>query len=106
MHDESGAAAGTMTASAKDERIAQACRALAHPVRVRMLRLIGQKEAYCGDLVQAFGLAQSTVSHHLKILREAGLIVGEEQGPATCYRIDPDQCRLVGQLIGEVLRCP
>lgn len=49
------------------------------------LLLRERQGCYCGDLAAKFGLAQSTMSHHLKALREAGWIVGEEEGPATCY---------------------
>lgn len=78
-----------------DEEIALACKALAHPMRVRILRFLGEREAYCGDLVDVLGLAQSTISHHLRILREAHLIEGREEGAATCYRLNKQQCQRV-----------
>lgn len=78
----------TVQPSSGDNKIALICKALAHPVRVQMFRRLAEREAYCGDLVQLFGFAQSTVSHHLKALREAGLIEGEEHGPSVCYNIN------------------
>ncbi|MBI2886122.1 MAG: arsenite methyltransferase [Chloroflexi bacterium] len=65
--------------------------ALSHPVRLRILDLLGQREAcFCGDMVEVFGMAQSTVSHHLKVLKEAGLIRGTSQGIWVCYCLDPE----------------
>lgn len=87
-----------------DEELALACRALSHPVRIGILRHIARRETFCGDLVPVFGLAQSTISHHLRILREAGLIEGEEQGPATCYRVRRDRCEALCALVQDLLR--
>ncbi len=92
--------------AATDADLAAAARALAHPVRIRILRRLGREGSYCGDLVELLGLAQSTVSHHLRILREAGLIVGEEQGPATCYRVNRERCAAVCQLVRDILGEP
>lgn len=71
----------------RSERLALLCKALSHPVRIQVLELLLRENGgcYCGDLAEKFGLAQSTMSHHLKALREAGLIVGREEGAATCY---------------------
>lgn len=89
-----------------DEEIALACRALSHPVRIGILRHIASRDTFCGDLVPVFGLAQSTISHHLRILREAGLIEGEERGPATCYRVRRDRCEALCALVQDLLRQP
>ena len=70
------------------EALADACRALGSATRLKMLRVLSQKEHYCGDLVRLFDLSQSTISHHLKALKEAGLIEFEERGAATCYRVN------------------
>jgi DNA-binding transcriptional ArsR family regulator len=75
-----------------DEEAAGVARALAHPVRVRILRiLLRERECYCGDLCEEFSLAQSTVSQHLKVLREAGLIRGTRCGTAVGYCVDEDR---------------
>jgi|GEM_PF-869066 len=110
-----GAAAGTAPgqpapaawdADDRDQQLAQVARALAHPVRIRILRRLGREGSYCGDLVELLGLAQSTVSHHLRILREAGLIEGEERGPATCYRVNRERCIAACELVREMVGGP
>lgn len=71
------------------ERVAEICKALAHPARVRIvdhLNLLDQ--CICGQIVDALPLAQSTVSQHLKILKESGLVKGIIDGPRTCYCLD------------------
>ena len=72
--------------AAVDDAVAQLAKALGHPTRVRILRLLLAHDAcYCGQLVDQLSLAQATVSQHLKVLKEAGLVVGETEGPRTCY---------------------
>ncbi len=69
-----------------DETLAAMAKALAHPARVKILRVLDARQAcVTGDVVVEVGLAQSTVSEHLRILREAGLILGEIEGPRTRY---------------------
>ncbi len=69
-----------------DARLAALAKALAHPARVRILRVLdSRRTCVTGDVVVELGLAQSTVSEHLRILREAGLIQGEIEGPRTRY---------------------
>ncbi len=69
--------------------LARVARALAHPGRVHILRLLAAgRSCVCGDLVEASPLAQSTVSQHLKELKSAGLVRGEVEGPRTCYCLD------------------
>jgi ArsR family transcriptional regulator len=72
------------------ERFAQLAWALAHPARVQIVRLLLQRQAcICGEIVGELPLAQSTVSQHLKILKDVGLIQGEIDGPKVCYCINP-----------------
>lgn len=86
-----------------DEELARLAWALAHPARVRLLRLLlARKACVCGELVEAMPLAQSTVSQHLKILREAGLIQGEIDGPKVCYCIDPAGLRRLKELTAAI----
>jgi ArsR family transcriptional regulator, arsenate/arsenite/antimonite-responsive transcriptional repressor len=67
---------------------------LGHPVRVRILRLLVRKNVcICGELVEFVDLAQSTVSQHLKVLKEAGLIRGDLDGPRTCYCVEAKALR-------------
>lgn len=69
-----------------DGEAAGIAKALAHPVRIRILRILRQQDAcYCGDLCQEFDLAQSTISQHLKVLREAGLIRATPCGTSVGY---------------------
>ena len=64
-------------------------KALAHPARIAILQLLVQTDAcICGDLVNDLGLAQATISQHLKELKNAGLIKGTISGVSTCYCID------------------
>ena len=66
--------------------------AIAHPARLQIVRLlIGRETCVCGEIVDQLPLAQSTVSQHLKILKESGLIQGEVDGPKVCYCINADR---------------
>ena len=72
-----------------DVDLAMMAKALAHPARLRILRVLDARQAcVTGDVVVELGLAQSTVSEHLRILREAGLIQGEIEGPRTRYCVN------------------
>lgn len=73
----------------KQNRIARYMKALAHPARVAILEVLIKKQAcICGDIVEELPLSQSTVSQHLKELKEAGLIKGDIEGVKVCYCID------------------
>lgn len=73
----------------KDNKIAKYAKALAHPARVAILNvLIKQQSCICGDIVDELPLSQSTVSQHLKELKDAGLIKGDIEGKSICYCID------------------
>jgi DNA-binding transcriptional ArsR family regulator len=70
-------------------RTAVLAKALSHPVRIRILEILGSREGcICGGLVEQLPLAQSTISQHLRELRDAGLIQGDVDGPRTCYCLD------------------
>lgn len=76
----------------EEKRIAQFCKALAHPARVAIVNfLIKEKECICREVVDELPLSQSTVSQHLKELKNAGLIKGEIDGPRVCYCIDSEK---------------
>ncbi len=84
-----------------DEELATLCKAIGHPARVQILRILVAKEScICGDIVDELPLAQSTVSQHLKVLKEAGLIRGDVDGPRVCYCIEPRTLRRLKALIG------
>lgn len=85
---------------ADDEELASLARAIGHPARVRILRMLAAtKGCVCGELVNAMPLAQSTVSQHLKILKDAGLIRGEIDGPRVCYCLAPEALRRLRVLV-------
>lgn len=85
-------------------RLAAAFRALGHPARLEILRLLVRRgTCMCGDLVDELPLAQSTVSQHLKALKEAGLIRGTIEGPAVCYCVDEDALRRMNDEMGGFL---
>jgi DNA-binding transcriptional ArsR family regulator len=77
--------------SLRDNRIADFAKALAHPARVAILQiLLKRSSCICGDLVDELPIAQSTVSQHLKELKNAGIIKGEIEGTKVCYCLDPE----------------
>lgn len=76
--------------SEKQNRLATMMKALAHPARIAIIQhLIKINTCICGDLVEELGLAQPTISQHLKELKNAGLIQGTIEGTSVCYCIDP-----------------
>lgn len=77
-----------------DGQLAAFAKAIAHPTRVRILRLLARREArMCSHIVDELPIAQSTVSEHLRILREAGLVRANEDGPRVGYCIVPAALR-------------
>ena len=89
--------------AAADEELAILAKALGHPARVQIMRLLVRRDAcICGDIVDELPLAQSTVSQHLKVLKEAGLVKGEIDGPRVCYCVEPKTLRRLKALIGSL----
>ncbi|QDS89171.1 Biofilm growth-associated repressor [Rosistilla oblonga] len=89
-----------LAADASATDFAKLAWAIAHPARVQIVRLlIGRKACVCGDIVAQLPLAQSTVSQHLKILKESGLIQGEVDGPKVCYCINADRLARLKELV-------
>ena len=77
--------------------------AIAHPARVRIVRLLISRNAcVCGEIVDEMPLAQSTVSQHLKILKESGLVQGEVDGPKVCYCINPEKLAMLKSLVASL----
>ena len=89
------------------ERLANMLKALGNPIRFQIMQTLAERQAcITGEIVETTPLAQSTVSQHLKVLREAGLIRGEIEGPATCYCVDPEGVRwLKDQIEGWLPGC-
>lgn len=86
------------------EEIAQLAKALGHPARVQIIRfLLEREECMAGAIADELPLAQSTVSQHLKVLREAGLIHGEVDGARICYCADPTRIERLGGLLTGLL---
>jgi ArsR family transcriptional regulator len=89
--------------SASDFELARLAKALGHPARVAILRrLLQQGDCVCGEIVSGLPLAQATVSQHLKVLKDAGLISGEVDGPRVCYCVDAKGVRRLQELIGDL----
>ena len=85
---------------AADEELAALAKAIGHPARVQILRILGRlTSCVCGDIVDELPLAQSTVSQHLKVLKEAGLIRGDVDGPRVCYCVEPRALRRLRVLV-------
>ena len=87
----------------KDNRIANYAKALAHPARVAILNLLIKKQAcICGDIVDELPLSQSTVSQHLKELKQAGLIKGDIDGATVCYCIDEKAWKIAKERLNQL----
>lgn len=81
-------------------QLARLAKAIAHPARVAIVRLLVRSEGcIVGDIVHELPLAQSTISQHLKQLKEAGLIRGDVDGPRVCYCVEPGAVALLKALI-------
>ena len=82
-------ALGKMAGEACRKRLAELSKGIAHPARVEIVRMLANRppgaRCVCGDIVDALPLAQSTVSQHLKVLKETGWVQGEIDGPRVCY---------------------
>ncbi|WP_139257710.1 ArsR/SmtB family transcription factor [Natronohydrobacter thiooxidans] len=83
-----------------DERLAVLAKALGHPARLKILMLLARTPGCIGgDIVEAVGLAQSTVSEHLRILKAAGVIEGQIDPPRICYALAPGALAPLAALI-------
>ncbi len=86
-----------------DEELAKLAKAIGHPARVRILRMLSRKEArVCSQIVDELPLAQSTVSEHLRILKEAGLVRSSQDGPRVGYCICYDGLRKLKALVAII----
>lgn len=86
--------------------IAAVAKALSHPARVAILQLLARRDTCVGcDIVEEIGLAQSTTSEHLRILKAAGIIVGEIERPRVCYSLNVAALGPLRHFLG-VLRVP
>jgi DNA-binding transcriptional ArsR family regulator len=87
-----------------DERLASWLKALAHPARLRIVDVLAARgTCICGEIVDVLPLAQATVSQHLKVLKDAGLLQGTIDGPRSCYCLDPAALRDLRRALDERL---
>ncbi len=90
--------------SDNQNRLASLLKALAHPARIAILqRIMLSNTCICGNLVGELGLAQATISQHLKELRNAGLIQGSIEGASICYCINPKAWKLLHQQLNNFM---
>ena len=102
-HAASGRRAGHSVPGSADTELARLAKAMGHPARVAIVRMLADVgECVCGDIVSRLPLAQATVSQHLKVLKEAGLIQGEIDPPRVCYCINPEAITRLQTLVGEI----
>lgn len=107
VHTASGrrarAGSGASAMKTADTELARLAKAMGHPARVAIVRMLADGgECVCGDIVSRLPLAQATVSQHLKVLKEAGLIQGEIDPPRVCYCINPEAVTRLQTLVGEI----
>jgi ArsR family transcriptional regulator len=97
-------ASKTENYSNKELSVAKYAKALSHPARVAILLLLLKKQnCICGDIVEELPLSQSTVSQHLKELKETGLIKGDIDGVSVCYCIDEKEWKKAGSLLNSFM---
>ena len=100
----------TDTSNGEFDALALAFKALSHPARLAILQTLAQRgTCICGEIVEVMPLSQATVSQHLKVLKDAGLISGEIDGQKSCYCINSDTIRDLekrfGALLGSLANC-
>jgi ArsR family transcriptional regulator len=86
-----------------DVETARLAKALGHPARVAIVRMLVKcGECVCGTIVEGMPLSQATVSQHLKVLKEAGIVRGEIDGPRVCYCINPEAVKRFKSLLEQL----
>lgn len=85
-----------------EKELAAFAKAIGHPARVRLLRILASGQCLGSDLVEQFELAQSTISEHLRVLKQAGLIHAEVQHPRTCFSLKPEAMQRMKELLGYI----
>jgi len=96
-------ASKTTTYSNQENSVAKYAKALSHPARVAIMNMLLKKQAcVCGDIVDELPLSQSTVSQHLKALKEAGLVKGEIEGASVCYCVDENEWNKAKVLLNQM----
>ena len=86
----------------QDQELARLCKALGHPARVQIVRSLVRRGCCVSDLVDELPYAQSTVSQHLKVLKDAGIVIGEIDGPRRCYCVAPGSLDRISALVDDL----
>jgi ArsR family transcriptional regulator, arsenate/arsenite/antimonite-responsive transcriptional repressor len=95
----------TIDQTVDEARAVTMLRALANPTRFRIAQILATRNAcVCGQLVEDLPLAQSTVSEHLKVLKDAGIVQGTIDGPNTCYCLDPQALQFLSGILNTLQR--
>jgi ArsR family transcriptional regulator len=95
----------TIEQTVDEARAVTMLRALANPTRFRIVQILAARNAcVCGQLVEDLPLAQSTVSEHLKVLKDAGIVQGAIDGPNTCYCLDPQALQFLSGVLNTLQR--
>ena len=81
------------------EEISETFKALAHPARLKMVVGLIKDECNVGHIQKVLGLPQSTISQHLRVLKNAGIIKGRKEGTRTCYRVVDTRARKIVEII-------
>lgn len=90
--------------SKRQNKVAAYAKALGHPARIAILEsILKRKVCICGDLVEELGLAQATISQHLKALKDVGILQGTIEGPSICYCIDKKTWKEIGDYFAPLL---
>ena len=91
----------------ENERLAALAKALGHPARLGVIRMLHERQTCIGcDIVDEIGLAQSTTSEHLRILKAAGIITGEVESPRVCYSLNTEALEPLRLFLAEIAGQP
>ncbi len=94
-------------AKGKTQSLAKLAKALGHPARLEIVAMLHEKQSCIGcDIVDEIGLAQSTTSEHLRILKAAGIITGEIDPPRVCYSLKADALEPLNMFLRDVTKTP
>lgn len=98
---------GRSPESPDDSTVAMLAKALGHPARIAIVSMLAERQTCIGcDIVDEIGLAQSTTSEHLRILKAAGIITGEIERPRVCYSLNPMALAPLCQLLSRLAEAP
>ncbi len=94
----------TTSFNQKQNALAHVAKALGHPARIAILQVLMEQETcVCNDIVMQLPLAQATISQHLKVLKDAGLVKGEIAPNKSCYCINPEGWKLAKVILGDFM---